>query len=58
MSTKDPGQNLGVDPSEKTTGGASNPDQQKEKDKDGGEGKGTDGPTASSKGINPVQHSE
>ena len=58
MSTKD--QNLEVDPSEKTAGGAYNPDEQKDKDKDegGAEGKGKDGPAASSKGINPVQHSE
>ena len=55
MSANDPGRgpNLEVDPSERSDQRqSSKPEQDKEKDKD------KDAPSASSKGINPVQHSE
>ncbi len=56
MSTKDPNPNPGVDPSERNEGiTGQQRDGEKEKDKGGND---KDAPTASSKGINPVQHSE
>jgi len=58
MSTKDPNPNLGVDPSERNQGGSVQ-DKEKEKDKgDTPKGKDDPSPSSSSKGINPVQHSE
>ncbi|HLM55312.1 MAG TPA: hypothetical protein VK422_04240 [Pyrinomonadaceae bacterium] len=56
-----------VDPSEDVEGIASpgqskdktkDKDKKKDEDKGGGPGKGKQAPSAGSKGINPVQHSE
>ena len=58
MSANDPGRgpNLEVDPSERSDQRQA-PEKDNDKDKDAS-AKGGDSPSASSKGINPVQHSE
>ena len=58
MSADEPGRgpNLEVDPSERNDQ-RSAPKPEKDKDKDAAH-KDKDAPSASSKGINPVQHSE